>query len=509
MMDFLDPKQRRAHNIRLIVGYVLVAIALVLATTILIYQANGFGVKAGKVIQNGLVFVSSSPSPATIYLNDQKYKDATDTRMVLQSGTYTMRLTRDGYRDWQRALTVEGGSVEHFDYPLLIPKTLSTTKILDYSAVPPLSTQSPDRRWILNQQPVTDGAVFDMYDLKDPKKIGSARTSITVPTSLFSINQDGPQSLELVEWSNDNDHVLLRHAVGEQSEYILVSRKAPETSLNLTKLLNLTATATLTLQDKRFDHYFVLDSASNGSLSTIALNDNKPEAAVPVLADVVAFKSYGTDTLLYATNTGASDGKVVVRMLENGKSYTIRQLAKTPNPKDYLLELSRYSNHWYVAVGVAAENHVYEYKDPVESMQSDPSLSLVPVDVMKITAPNYVSFSDNSQFLVVENGQDFSTYDAENDRSHTFHIDKPLDAPQVHATWMDGFRLRMVSGGSVTVFDYDGTNVQSLQSALPAYISFFDTGYQVSYAFQTPKSANANPGQVEFSATPLRTVADQ
>jgi hypothetical protein len=98
MMDFLDPKRRRAHNIRLIVGYVLVAIALALATTILVYQANGFGVKQGKVIQNGLIFVSSNPSGATVNLNGQQYKDATNTRIVLQSGTYTMRLNRDGYR---------------------------------------------------------------------------------------------------------------------------------------------------------------------------------------------------------------------------------------------------------------------------------------------------------------------------------------------------------------------------------------------------------------------------
>ncbi len=506
-MDFLDPKQRRFHDIRLIVGYVLVAIALALATTILIYQADGYGVKAGKVIQNGLVFVSSAPAPADIFLNGQKYKDVTDTRMVLQSGTYIMRLSRAGYRDWQRALTVEGGSVQHFDYPLLIPRTLVTTKTAEYGSAPPLSLQSPDRRWILNQQPVS-GAVFDVYDLKDVKKVSQLKTIFTLQPSLFSLPQDGPQTLELVEWSNDNDHVLVRHIAGDQSEYVLVSRKTPEASLNLTKVLQLTATATLTLQDKKSDHYFVLDGASAGALSTVALDGTRPAPATPMLTDVIAFKSYGADTILYATNTGADDGKVVVRMLASGKSYTIRQVAKSPA---YLLQISRYNNHWYAALGVASENHVYEYKDPVESLQNDPSQSLVPVDVMKIAAPNYVAFSDNSQFMVVENGQDFSVYDAENDRSHTYRIDKPLDTPQTNATWMDGYRLRLISGGKVIIFDYDGTNTQELQTALPGLMPFFDTDYKNAYSLDVPKNApvQAGSGQIEFSVTPLRVTADQ
>jgi hypothetical protein len=382
--------------------------------------------------------------------------------------------------------------------------------VAEYAAAPPLATQSPDRRWILTQQPGVAGAVFDVYDLKDNKKVPELKTTFTVPSNLFAVDQDGAQSLELVEWSNDNDHVLVRHSVtandATQNEYILLSRKAPETSVNLTKQLQLTPTATLTLQDKKAANYFVLDAANGGTLSSITYDGTKASAAIPILTGVLAFKSYGTDTFVYATDTGATSAdKVVVRMLENGKSYTIRQVAKSAN---YLLELSRYSNHWYVAVGAPAENHVYIFKDPVEALQRDASLSLVPVDVMKVSAPNYVAFSDNSQFVSVENGQDFSVYDAENDRSHTYHIDKPLDAPQTHATWMDGYRFKMVSGGVVTIFDYDGTNLQSLQPALPGYLPFFDTAYQTSYVLDVPKNPTT-PTQAELSATSLRTLKDQ
>ena len=69
-MEFLDPAKQTRHRIILWVGYVLVAVGIVIATLVLLYQAYGFGLgKNGTVIQNGLVFLSSQPRPANIYMN--------------------------------------------------------------------------------------------------------------------------------------------------------------------------------------------------------------------------------------------------------------------------------------------------------------------------------------------------------------------------------------------------------------------------------------------------------
>jgi len=69
-MDYLDPKKRFRHHVMLYVGYVLIGIAILIGTLVLLYQAYGFGLgKNGTVIQNGLFFFSSQPSPADIYVN--------------------------------------------------------------------------------------------------------------------------------------------------------------------------------------------------------------------------------------------------------------------------------------------------------------------------------------------------------------------------------------------------------------------------------------------------------
>jgi len=43
-MDFLDPRKVKAHRIRLIIGYVMVTLLIVLATIVLIYDTYGYGI---------------------------------------------------------------------------------------------------------------------------------------------------------------------------------------------------------------------------------------------------------------------------------------------------------------------------------------------------------------------------------------------------------------------------------------------------------------------------------
>src|SRR5579884_1492216 len=166
-MDYLDPHKQARQRILLLTGYVLVAIAIFLATRILLLQAYGFGLgKNGTIIQNGLTFFSSQPNPAQIYLNGKLNSKTTNTQLLVPAGIYKVDLMRKGYDSWERTIELDGGSVVHFDYPFLFPSKLDTNKLQTYSAAPSLVTQSPDRRWLLVGKP--DSLIsFDVYDLKN------------------------------------------------------------------------------------------------------------------------------------------------------------------------------------------------------------------------------------------------------------------------------------------------------------------------------------------------------
>jgi len=491
-MDYLDPRKELEHRIILMVGYVCVAIAIVFATVILVYEAYGFGLgKNGTVIQNGLAFISSQPSPAQIYINGVLNKARTDARLVLPANTYQIRLARPGYHDWQRTIELQGGSVVHFDYPFLFPTKLTTTKLQSYSSAPGLVTQSPDRRWVVVQQPGSM-TTFDLYDLKNPTK---APVDISLPANLLSA-ATGSESWQFGEWADDNLHVLLQHDYDGKTEFILLDRQNPDQSLNLNTTLSVTPTK-LTLDNKKFDQYYLYDSTA-GNLQTATLSTPSP---VPVLEHVLSYQTYASDTILYATDTNAPAGKVFIKLDVGGQTYDIHTLTTS---SDYLLDVTKYAGVLYVAAGSSSENKVYIYRDPVAQLAAAPTRAIVPSQVLHVENPNYLSFSSNAQFIVAEDGTRFGVYDIQNKVGFNYTASLGLDTPQQHASWMDGDRLSYVSGGKLVVFDYDDTNQQVLMPDNAAYTPIFAPDYKYVYGW----AGTTTPSELDVTQTALLIPTD-
>jgi hypothetical protein len=123
-MDYLDPQKDFRQRVVLFTGYVLVAVAIAMTTLVLLQLAAGYSIdKKGAVIQKGLTFFSSHPNPAEIRANGKLQSVKTNTRLYLPAGLYDIMLSRNGYYDWQRKIDLAGGSVQHYDYPFLFPKT--------------------------------------------------------------------------------------------------------------------------------------------------------------------------------------------------------------------------------------------------------------------------------------------------------------------------------------------------------------------------------------------------
>lgn len=492
-MDYLDAKKQFRERLVLMVGYVLVAIAITMGTLILVESAYGFGLaNNGTVIQNGLVFFSSQPNPANIYINGKLSTYTTNTRLFLPSGIYQIKLTRTGYRPWQRTVTFDAGSVEHFDYPVLFPKVLTTKPIHSYDSAPGIATQSPSRQWLLVEQPGSMTS-FDLYNFKNPAN--PTMTTITLPANLLT-KATSSESWEFDEWADDNQHVLLTHLYDGKYEYILVDCADPSQSVNLSNTLGTTPTQ-LTLDNKKYNQYYLYNSTTQ-SLETATLSTGN--VLTPYLQNVLAFQSYGNNTMLYVTNDGASSGKVLLKLLSGSQTVTIRSLPVSPI---YLLDLTGFSGELYVAAGASSDGQIYIYPDPIGQYANQQG-TIVPTEVLNVPQANYLSFSDNAQFIMAEHGTTFAIYDIKNQKTYNYTKAQPLDTPQVSATWMDGDRLVYVSGGKLVVFDYDGTNQQTLISQSSSYLPFFSTNYR--YLFSLNESSS--DGKFELDRTALLTPAD-
>jgi hypothetical protein len=494
-MDYLDPKKEVEQRILIMIGYILTAVAITLASLVLLYQSYGFDLgKNGTVIQNSLTFFSSKPNPASIYLNGKLHKDTTNTRIQLPEGDYQVKITRDGYHAWERLVHVAGGDIQRYDYPFLIPTTLEPKKVDSLPSTLSFASQSLDRRWFVANDGVS-ALTFKVYDLNNnPLKPAEP---ITLPATLLT-DQGASNSWQLVEWADNNNHLLVRHIYETNKvEYVLIDRSKPEESINLTKQLSLGA-GELTLKNRKHDQYYLYDPATK-SLQTAALKD----ALRPVLLNVLAFKSYGDDIILYATDNGRPGGEVQINMTEGKKTH----LLKTVDPDSkYLLDLASYSGSLYAVLGLSDQGKLYIYKDPIGQLTADSKPSLVPTQVLRIQKPDRLSFSATAQFIVAQSGQNFSVYDIQAKNVFNYASKFPIDAPQKYATWMDGNRLTYVSGGKQIIFDYDNANPQTLSASLPAYLPMFDDAFDSVYNLT---ASATDPKVIELNRTSLLSKADQ
>ena len=484
-MEYLDPKKQKQYRLFLFIGYGLIAIAIVIGCMILLWEAYGYSVKNGQVVQNGMLFLSSQPNPASVDINGQLNAASTNTRLTINAGTYNFTLKAAGYRPWSHTIPIIGGQVVHYDYPLLFPTKLIPKTVAKYSAAPEIATESPSQQFLLVSS-VTNFGSFLLYDLTNPT---AAPIALTIPSSLLTTAQT-TQTWKVIGWADDNQHVLLEHLYDGTSEFIELNTVDATQSININRTFNLNPT-TVSLNNLKYDQFYFYDATSqvlsSGSLSAATATQVEPA--------VIAYKSYQSNIIVYATKTGAPAGQVAVEIDSGGQDYFVRDM---PISSTYLLNMTNFSGNDYLVVGASSDNLIYLYENPLSEATATPVQKITPFRALRMNNPTFDSFAPTAQFILVESGNSFAVFDFYNNASHYYVNSSLLDAPQTHAVWMDGDRLTYVSGGKLIVADYDNTNRQTLTNALPAYQPFFAPDY---HSYFTLSSGSA--GSVDLKQTSL------
>jgi hypothetical protein len=495
-MDFLDPKKRRSYHIRLIVGYVLVAIVIGLGTVIVVYGANGYGIntKTGQIVQNGLLFTDSHPGGAKIYLNDSDQHATTSARLILPSGNYTLSLKKAGYLDWSRSFTLVEQSIARYVYPFLFPAKPVITNLKTYDSVPSFITQSPDHKWLLveNNAASSKAVTFDQYDTTTLDQTSPAVSTVSIPAELLT-NYSTDSKLTEVEWSTDNVHLLLQHDYATGSEFVVFDRAHPEQSFNVNRLFN-TTPSQVSLRDKKTDQLYIFNQAE----ATLQLGDtNSKLLAPPIIKKVLAYKTYGKDLITYVTDIGAPAGKADARIWDGHQSYKLNEFNAG---NKYLIDAAQFQGHFYYVAGSNMSESVNIYKDPLDNIH-DPSVArAIPVIGLHDPGATKLKFSDNTRFIGVESGQSFAVYDLETQTSFQYVLADPLADGM---DWMDGHRFIGASGGSVLAMDYDGINKHLVTPTLLAQGGYFSREYN--HLLTVAKAAD---GSIVLQDVDMRAGAD-
>lgn len=461
-MDYLDPKKKKAHKYRLMLGYSLFAVAIVFGTTLLAYMANGYYVdSSGEVIQNGLVFVDSKPGDADVFIDGEQQRGKTDMRLVIPGGkNYRFEIKRSGYRDWSRSLLIEEGTLRQLTYPRLIPTELEPNVALNLRSDPNSASQSINKRWLVlsyADEPLS-------LSLIDLQSASFEHRVLELPESITAIGAGGVFAVE--EWANDNRFFLASYTLNGVVSYLIIDRENPSAAQNLNTVLG-SKDFEISLQDRNRNRYFVYNKASQ-LLYTATLENGVNNT--PVLnSEILEYKTFGNDWLIYAVESG-EEGLIEIRFKRGDQDM---ELKKIRTAKQYFLELSKLGSAPVMALSSSEEDRATVYLDPQKFLAENPHAHIpVATTVLRVPGMQGLTISSDSSIVLAYGAVNMASHEFEADRSYNFPLEVPLDAKQ-ELRWMDGQHLTLSSKGVQYVTDFDGSNLYDLVASPAALGSFF------------------------------------
>lgn len=148
-------KAKRIEYFIIVLNLILV---IVLTVLIVLFMNGRLEIPfAGNKSLHGLINIDSVPSRAQIYLDGKLTKFTTPSDLSFVSvGKHHIRISRDGYQDWEKDVDILPGEIERLDYITLIPKTLKKTLLIDndldlISSKLQLYQESPNQFLIINE----------------------------------------------------------------------------------------------------------------------------------------------------------------------------------------------------------------------------------------------------------------------------------------------------------------------------------------------------------------------
>jgi|GEM_PF-4658101 len=433
-----SPKDLKSRILRAI-SYILIAVFVGLGTYYLANYAQGIMINpaTGDTTQNGLVMIQSKPVSANVMINDQPLKEDTPTRQILPIGNYTASLVAEGYRPWIKDFTVIGSDIIWLDYPLLIPKEITTTQETVLGKKP-IVASSNNRRLVM----IGDGDELRLFNVSGKQ---TTESEVKLSKALRASLGKNPRLEKLVFASNDR-YLLARYSSDKQRYFVRIDREQPNQSVNLNDLFNLELKEVIFDEDGNFNNFY---GQAKGNLYQFNIDD----ADIKELEqDVYAFHSFKDYIFIVVSNPNNKNQALLSYRKGNNDFVEIGKIAKSDQ---YLLDAQQFKDR--INVVVASSKKTYIYKNIQRKVKS--------TVVIKLPAKQ-AEFSSNGRFLAVSDGMNVQMFDLEFGKKFKFSISDK----SVNFRWIDNFRLSFVAGKQAWLIDFDGNNNQPIVKASPLFI---------------------------------------
>lgn len=250
---------------------VVIFLGLVLATILVVLYGKGyrFGIGSGKIEFNGtgLLVAKSIPDGAQVFV-DGKLKTATDNTINIAPGEYEVKITKEGYFEWNKKVKIQTEVVTKAE-ALLIPTAPKLESITDIGAARPIIDPTLTKvAFVVSSQSASRNGIY-VFDMRSNPLLTLQNSSTQIvddSTDIFSEAE--------ISWSPDGKDLIATISAGRISSttYLLDTDRANNPPNDITETLstvNTTWTKIKANKDKA-----VIDSLPRGVRAVVKSHFN-------------------------------------------------------------------------------------------------------------------------------------------------------------------------------------------------------------------------------------------
>jgi hypothetical protein len=375
-------------------------------------------------------------------------------RSNLPAGEHTIDMQLDGYRSWEKDITLGAGQLLWLNYVRLIPTSVTTTPLKTFAQFNKLLA-SPDKRWVMLQE-AANQPTMTLMDIGNENQ--PVYTTLTLPDNQIS---KPAGTFTVTEWDLGSRYLLIHHVAAGIDEWLRADRAQPDKTVNISRLFG------LSIADTHFSgsNPDVLYARTDTVLRRLDVGAKSASAAL--VSGVTYFTVYGNGTIAFVAEREATVGNPASRQQMVGiyKQDTESVVQAVPLGVRVTIAYGEYDNHMYLAIRKASEP-IQILRDPSTAAAKDTTLF---ASVLISAALDQLSFSNNTRMLVARTDTTMTTYDLELAKVYSRTLSYLQNQPNRNLLWLDDYYLWSDAGERLRIVEFDGQNDRELTSVAPGF----------------------------------------
>ncbi|MDR1300290.1 MAG: PEGA domain-containing protein [Candidatus Nomurabacteria bacterium] len=387
-----------------------------------------------------LLQLASSPNGASIFVDDVEKNFRTPNEVVLDIGSHAVKMTLNGYHDWQKNFDMVQGQVLWLNYALFVPTDLQTDDVANVANNIRDMVKSRDNKWILLQHLPFNS--FSMLSVNNPTNIQV--NNFSLPADTLSPADEGTEpDLAIVEGDVGSRYFLFKYSFisggAEKVEYIYLDRTNLKVAYNLTREFAIDIKQ-ISFHQHGERQFYIIDSGDNLRL----LDYNNKSVSAPLVEHALKFSQY--DEKLTSISLD-SKGEKTVGVTYRGKYRAIKTFDVAAPVDAYFVNYYN-KDHVVVTDGKTIFNIAEPLDDAPKETELDAGLDKI----------DWLRVNNSGRIILAGSASAVMSYDQETKHRGEYQAPtRPYFVDDFHVAW------RTAAGsGKVVLADFDGDNQYTL-----------------------------------------------